>query len=111
MEFFDRTGAAYAYCPDGTHIFAWDGRAVGYLYEGRVYEFTGSCVAWCHDGWVIDPRGRRVLFTPEATGGPARPRLKSKPLKSVRKPIPHKQQRLMTPARPLVVDEWSIPSL
>lgn len=84
MEFFDRTGRAACYSPDGEHLYFWNGRPVAFLSNGKVYSFRGRVLGWVENGWLYDRQNRPALFTADAVGGPVRPVMQVKPVKSVR---------------------------
>lgn len=107
MEFFDRNGAAVVYSPDGEHLYAWDGRPLGYLYQDRIYNFGGTLIGWLQNGWIYDRANKPALFTAEATGGPVRPVRRVKPVKGVRGVRPVRGVRQVTPVRGVRSLNWS----
>ena len=107
MEFFDRNGAAAVYAPDGEHLYAWDGRPVGYISDGRVYSYRGKLLGWMDNGWLYDRNNQPALFSAESTGGPVRPVRRVKPVKGVRGVRPVKSVREVAPVRNVRSLNWS----
>ena len=107
MEFFDRSGRAICYSPDGEHLYLWNGRPVGYMNDGRVYSFDGHILGWVENGWLYDRQNRHALFSGDAQGGPLRPLRNVAPVKSVRHVRPVKGVRHVAPVRPIKGMNWS----
>jgi hypothetical protein len=107
MEFYDRSGAATVYSPDGEHLFRWDGKPVGYLSGGRVYSFSGAILGWFDNGWLYDRQNRPALFSKDAVGGPMKPMRKMAPMKSVRSLLPMKGMKSTPSMRPMRSTSWS----
>lgn len=107
LEFFDRSGSATAYSPDGTNLYLWSGEPVAYLAEGRVYSFRGKLLGWFEAGWLTDLQNMPSLFSAGATGGPVKPVRKVKPVKSVRRVLPVKSVRSVAKVRPVRSLSWS----
>ena len=107
MEFFDRTGTATCYSPDREHLYLWNGTPVGYVYEGRVYNFAGKVLGWIENGWLYDRQNKPALFSADAVGGPIKPVRKVKPVKSVRRVRPVKGVKQIAPTKPVRSNSWS----
>lgn len=93
MEFFDSTGQATCYSPEGENIYLWNGQPVGYFADEKVYSISGRLLGWVANGWLCDRSNRPALFSAGATGGPMRPMRKMKPMKSMRQMRPMKALR------------------
>lgn len=107
MDFYTRAGRAVCYSPDGEHLYAWNGKPVGYLSSGRVYSFGGKVLGWFHDGWLYDRSNRPAMFSREATGGPMRPVRQIPNVKSLRQVRPVKAVKHVAPVRPVRKVAWS----
>lgn len=107
VEYFDNTGSAVCYSPDGEHIFLWTGKPVAFLHDGKVYSFTGRQLGWFENGWLYDRSNRPALFSKSATGGPVRPARRAKPAKNARLAKPAKLARQAAIARPARSLSWS----
>ena len=107
MEFFDRSGNATCYCPDGENLYLWTGKPVGYLHDDRIYSFGGKLLGWFSNGWLYDRKNKPALFSTDANGGPVRPVTKVKPVKSVRSVRPVKSVRQVPHVRPAKSISWS----
>lgn len=107
MEFFDRSGAATCYAPDGEHLYLWGGEPVAYFYDDKVYGFNGRLLGWFENGWLYDRSNHPSLFTTEAAGGPVKPVRQVKPVKGVRGVRPVKSVRQVAIVRPVRSLNWS----
>ena len=60
---FNKGGRPVAYIgDDGTTIYTWDGRAVGYLLEDQVFGWNGRQLGWFDNGTIFDIYGLRAGF-------------------------------------------------
>lgn len=60
---FNKNGRPVAYlADDGATIYMWDGRAVGYLLEDRIFGWNGRQLGWFVNGTVFDIYGLRAGF-------------------------------------------------
>lgn len=60
---FDRGGRATAYiASDGNTIYMWDGHAVAYLVDDKLYGWNGRHVGWFVNGVIFDSSGYRAGF-------------------------------------------------
>lgn len=107
MEFFDKSGRATCYSPDGENLYLWTGEPVGYFDGDRVYSFSGRMMGWIDSGWLYDRQNRPALFSADASGGPMRPLRKMAPLRSMRRMRPMKSLRQLAHLRPLKSLGWS----
>ncbi len=108
MTFYDRSGKPVAYTEDDVHIFLYSGYAVGYLYNGSVYSYSGRHLGTLRTGWIRDHAGDCVFFTDEAmSSGPLLPAKLVKPSKLLKKPKPAKGRREAPPPRAEDSAEWS----
>lgn len=107
MDFFDNSGRATCYSPDGEHLYLWTGQPVGYFDGDRVYSFSGRLMGWIGNGWLYDRNNRPALFSPDATGGPMRPMRQMLPMRSMRQMRPMKAMRQMAHLRPMQSLGWS----
>ena len=101
---FDKNGKAVAYiAEDGKTIYLWDGHAVAYLFEDKVFGVNGKQLGWFDNGTIFDIFGLRSGFirskSPVATAmEPPKP---AKHLRPVRSP------RQMPVARPVLCYGYS----
>jgi hypothetical protein len=107
MEFFDRTGVATCYSPDGEHLFLWNGKPVGFFHDGRVYSFSGRQLGWFDNGWLYDRSSRAALFSSDAVGGPIKPVKHVRPVKGVKAVKPVKGVKHVALVRPMRSLSWS----
>lgn len=107
MDFFDNSGRATCYSPDGEHLYLWTGQPVGYFADDKVYSFSGRLLGWIGEGWLYDRQNRPALFSPDATGGPVRPVRQVMPVRSVRQVMPVKSVRQVAHVRPVKSLGWS----
>lgn len=64
VSLFDQKGNAVAYIADdgeGT-IYLWNGEAVAYLVQEKVYGFNGQHLGWFDEGVMRDIKGAKVGF-------------------------------------------------
>jgi hypothetical protein len=60
---YSKNGEPVAYiADDGESLYVWDGYAVAYLYEDKVYGWNGEHLGWFVDGIIYDLQGLRVGF-------------------------------------------------
>lgn len=60
---FDRGGRATAYiASDGNTIYMWDGHAVAYLVDDKLYGWNGRHLGWFVNGVIYDSSGYRTGF-------------------------------------------------
>jgi hypothetical protein len=110
LEFFSENGEATAFSPDDEHLYLWDGSAVAYLHDGKVYAYSGRLLGWYENGWLYDRKNRPALFKKGATGGPIKPVTSVKPVKSVKQVKPVKGVQQVAHARPVRSSSWSAAS-
>jgi hypothetical protein len=97
---YNKLGTAISYInDDGIHIYLYDGRPVGFLYEEHVYNFSGRYLGWIYKGWFYDRLGRPTFFTEDSSGGPARPARQARPARGARQARPAKGAREARPAK------------
>jgi len=68
ISLFDTKGTAVAYIADdgeGT-IYLWNGNAVAYLLQDKVYGFNGKHLGWFDSGIMRDLKGAQVGFVKSA---------------------------------------------
>ncbi len=108
INFYDRNGKPTAYTEDGIHIFLFNGKPVAYLDGDSLFSFSGVHLGWFEDHWVRDHTGNCVFFTDDTSGGgPVRPSPGTRPLKSVKRQLPQKGVRQVTPSKPGRALFWS----
>lgn len=60
---FNKKGKPVAYIgDDGETIYLWDGRAVAYLVDDKVYGWNGRQLGWFDNGTIFDIYGLRSGF-------------------------------------------------
>jgi 4-fold beta-flower domain-containing protein len=107
LDFYSMTGDVVCHSPEGQYFFLWDGKPVAYLAEDRVYAFSGRQLGWFENGWLYDRANRPALFTAEASGGPARPIRKARPVRSNPQRKPQKAVRQIGLTKPARSFDWS----
>ena len=68
ISLFDQKGNAVAYIAsdgEGT-VYLWNGEAVAYLVQEKVYGFNGEHMGWFDKGVMRDLKGARVGFVKSA---------------------------------------------
>jgi len=64
ITLYSKNGEPVAYIVDHDEtIYLWDGRAVAYIYEDKVYGWNCKHLGWFVDGIIYDLQGLRVGFT------------------------------------------------
>ncbi|MFN9529826.1 MAG: 4-fold beta flower protein [Pseudomonadaceae bacterium] len=110
VTFYDRTGRAVAWFDnenDQPTIYLYDGRPIAWISDESIYAFSGAHLGWFIDGWIRDSHGRGALFTPDASGGPAKPARHARPARGARHARPARSARQARPARPARSAVWS----
>jgi hypothetical protein len=108
--FYDQRGRAVAWFDteqDNPAIYLYSGEPVAWIHDESIYAYSGAHLGWLIDGWVRDHRGYAVLFTPECSGGPARPARQARPARAARHARPARGARQSRPARPARASSWS----
>jgi 4-fold beta-flower domain-containing protein len=60
---FNKNGKPVAYIADDAEtIYLWDGQAVGYLFEDKVFGWNGKQLGWFANGTIFDIYGLRTGF-------------------------------------------------
>lgn len=87
---YDLNGALSGWS-EADRLYSANGQVIGWLRDGAVYSLSGDHVGWRERGQFRDAAGCVVAWTPEALGGPAKPR----------KPEPSRRPSLaIAPRRP-----------
>jgi len=73
IEFFDQAGREAAFCHDGHSLYLWNGKPAAFIYDDRVYAYSGRFIDWADRGWISDENGECLLFERDAVGGPKKP--------------------------------------
>jgi hypothetical protein len=107
LDFYSMTGDVVCYMGDDRHFYLWDGRAIAYLAEDRVFAFDGRQLGWLDNGWLYDRGNRPSLFTVDAFGGPARPLRKARPVRTQPQRKPAKAPRQLGLIKATRTFEWS----
>lgn len=107
MTFYDSHGNPVAYTDDVEHIYLFSGKPAAYLSGNNVYGYNGHHFGWIEEGWIIDKRGRCVLYTDNASGGPVKPINKIEPIKGVKKVNPVKSVQQVSTVKPISKLSWS----
>ena len=100
MDFYDRAGRAAAYSQDGEIIYDWNETPSAFIKDDKVYLYSGRIAGWLRNGWIFDLSGRAVMFSEDASGGPARPVRQARPVRGVRQVRPVRGVRQVAAARP-----------
>lgn len=95
---FNKNGKPVAYiAEDGQTIYLWDGRAVAYLDEDRIFGWNGKQLGWFANGTIFDIYGLRSGFTKNKS--PIATELEPvKPLKQLKSVKIGKQHQVVRPA-------------
>ena len=107
MRFYDRNGNPCCYSDDLVHIYSYGGEPLGYIHNGRVWNYKGRYLGLFRNNWIIDRDGYYLFYTEDSIGGPLKPLRKLAPLKALRKLRPLKSLRELPPLRPLSHLSWS----
>jgi hypothetical protein len=107
LTFYDSHGQPFCYCPDGEHLYTFNGEPIAYFHEDALYSFGGRHLGWLRNGWIYDAIGHALLFSEHATGGPGKPGRAGKPGKGGRQGRPGKGGRAGRPGRPGFSSSWS----
>ena len=107
MVFYDRIGNPCCYSDDFVHIYSYDGKALGYIQDGSVWNYYGIYLGQFRNNWVIDKEGYYLFFTENAIGGLLRPLRRLAPIKSIKEIRPLKSLRQLPPIPPLPKLNWS----
>lgn len=104
---YDRQGIPIAYILLSGEIFAVDGRPLAYLVGMHIYSYSGRCIGFFFNGWLLDRVGAYVLYTAGAIGGPLRPVRRIAPIPCIRHIAPIKSFRQWPPQMPRPILAWS----
>ncbi len=107
MVFYDKEGNPCCYSDDFVHIYSYEGEALGYLQDDKVWNYDGRYLGLFQNNWVIDKYGYYLFFTENAIGGPLKPLRKLAPLKSLKELRPLKSFRELAPLSPMPICDWS----
>jgi hypothetical protein len=108
LTYHDRDGAAVAYLDDDNeHIYAFDGRPLGYVRGEHVYDFNGNFIAWNEHGWLRDADGHAMLSTNGSQGGPMKPFNQFEPFKGFKQFLPFRSFGQFAPFKPFYSYQWS----
>jgi hypothetical protein len=104
-ELFDSRGTAIAYFDDDGDqtIYLWSGKPVAYMDEDSLFGFNGKHLGWLHVGAVYDHDGNLVAATP----GRLREPVESTPVKGVKELKPFKAFKEFKPFKPFFGGTWS----
>lgn len=106
-DFHDQSGHVVACTADGVHISLVSGVPVAYIHEGVIFSYPGRHIGWYDSGWIRDLAGQCLLFTTNATGGPAKPAHQVPPFRQPEGRRPAKGLRQVTGVRPVRAFTWS----
>ncbi len=104
---YDRFGNPVAYFLLSGEIYAIDGRPLAYLVGFYVYSYTGRCIGFFINGWLVDKMGFCALYTENAIGGPIKPIHRIPPIPSIRQIPPLKSIRQLPLQMPSLKLSWS----
>ena len=107
MNFYDKNGNATAYTEDNIHIYLFNGKAVVYFQCNKVYGFNGSHLGWFENGWIRDLKGKCVMFSSKASGGPIKPIKNKAPRKNIKEDMPIKKNRKQVKIKNIYHLAWS----
>ncbi len=107
MDFYSMTGDVVCHLHTDQNFYLWNGKPVAYVAEDRVFGFNGRQLGWFENGWFYDRNNQPCLFSAEATGGPARPVRKVRPVRSTPQKRPQKAVRQVGLTKPARSFDWS----
>lgn len=107
MVFYDIDGNPCCYSDDSVHIYSYGGDPLGYILDGRVWNFDGHYLGLFRNNWIIDRDGYYLFFTDISTGGLLKPLRRLEPIKSLKQLLPLKSLRELPPLPPLTQLAWS----
>lgn len=104
ISLYDREGEAVAYIDtyDAT-IYLWGGKPVAYLDGTNIYGFNGKHIGWCEEGIIWDHDGNGVGFIKGAVDKLT----KLESLKGLKELKPLKSLKELSPLKPLKSTRWS----
>lgn len=107
MTYYDRYGNACCYTDKTNHIYALDGKPLGYILDNSVWNYGGRYLGQFKNSWIIDREGYYLFFSDESKGGPIKPIRKLTPLNSIQELRPIKSIREIPPIPPITSLYWS----
>jgi hypothetical protein len=94
---FNKGGKPVAYiADDGETIYLWDGRAVAYLHNEKIYGFNGRQLGWFVNGTIFDVYGMRSGFTKSKSPIPT----EAESTKTLKQAKPHLTERQHAVVKP-----------
>jgi len=62
ITFYDKTGhpKIYLSTENDNSFYTWEGHAVAYVYEDKIFGWKGKHIGWYNDGILYDLNGYRV---------------------------------------------------
>ncbi|SUA59026.1 Uncharacterised protein [Oligella urethralis] len=105
ISLYDDTGEAVAYIDtnDEMNIYLWGGEPVAYLDGQSIYGFNGKHLGWLKEGIIWDHDGYAVGFIE----GALNKLTKLERLKGLQKLMPLKALQQLEPLEPLQKSQWS----
>ena len=61
ITFYDSHGKPTAYTEDNEHIYLFSGKPVAYIDGSSVYSYSGRHLGWFDEGWIRDNSGYCVF--------------------------------------------------
>lgn len=107
MTFYDKNGNAVCYTEDNVYIYSFDGTPIAYIHGNIVWSYSGLCLGWLHNYWILDLDGYYLFFSEYSTGGMIKPFKHLRPLKGLRRLRPLKSIRRIPSLRPYPKLRWS----
>ncbi len=72
---FNKSGrSGYYLDKDKTRIWSWEGKPVGFVEKGAIFNYKKQHKGFYLDGWVRDKEGKCVGFVEPGKGGPNPPK-------------------------------------
>jgi hypothetical protein len=102
-EFFDSRGAAVAFFDDDQTLYLWSGKPVAYLDEDSIFGFNGKHLGWLAMGSIYDHDGNLVAAIADRFASP----VKSPPSKGFKEFKPFKAFEEFKPFKPFFSNNWS----
>lgn len=108
MDLFDKDGHIVCYVTESGRVYSWGGKPLGTCRDARIYHLSGEFIGWLRYGYLVDPSGDCLLFTPGANSkvGPGLPSRHTRGPKATRQPFPEVGSREPAPHMPPISRRW-----
>lgn len=105
---YNQHGKPVAYiAEDGETVYSWDGRALAYIWEDKVFGWNGRQLGWYDNGTIFDIFGMRSGFIRKKSPIPTQ----TEPMKPVKGMKPVKTPRQTAVSKPVLIYGYSVKTL